>query len=124
MLLEEALVALLDPIFPGDRVWFDLPPDAFARTDVFAVLQSMGGQVTQYVEKDTVPSHENMRLQIEIYHADRLVVAQKQREVDTAMRTVEWDSVEPFGEWVHDYNTTLKIAISRKQFGIWRAIDP
>jgi hypothetical protein len=122
MLLEEAVIALLNPIFPL-RVWWDLPPDAFARADAFAVLQSMGGVTYQYVEKDTAPSHENMRLQVEIYHADRLVVKAKQKEVDDAMREVDWPT-EMFGEWVHDYNTTLKIAISRKQFGIWRAIDP
>lgn len=122
MFLEEALRALLLPIFP-DRVWWDLPPDAFLRADAFIVMQSMGGVVTEYVEKITMPSHENMRVQIEIYHADRLVVAAKQREVDTALREVEW-ATQAFGEWVHDYNDTLKIAISRKQFGIWRAIDP
>jgi hypothetical protein len=123
MSLEEALIALLNPIFPGNRIWWNVPPDAFDRAEAFCALQRVGGEETWYVEKDTAPSHENARVQIEIYHADILVVAAKMRAVSDALRESAW-ATQPFGAPVDDYNDTLKLAIRRQDFGIWRAFDP
>lgn len=123
MTLEQHLIVLLNPLFPGEAVFWDTAPDGFNHRQGFAILQLVGGREKWYVDKATNASHYHQRVRVMVWQPDRLSCSAKMREVADAIR-VNSSVSEPYGAAVSGHDDAIKMHSSRRDFGIWYPFDP
>lgn len=123
MTLEEHLTALLNPLFPGDAVFWDTAPDGFDHRQGFAILQCVGGKENWYLDKATKASHQHQRVRVMVWQPDRLSCSAKMEAVADAIRTGSPVS-QPYGSGVGGHDDAIKMHSSRRDFGIWHPFDP
>lgn len=118
-MFEQNFMALLMPL-NGSRVYWKRLPDGMPITpgQPVIILSKPGGKVTQYLEKDLVPSHKHTRVQVTIWSDDELLTAPLARLVqDTLVKSVY--PVEVYGAPVDAYDQDGNIVGSEQQFGVW-----
>lgn len=117
-MFEADFMAVLMPLV-GNRVWWNTLSDGMAVSPnaPVIVLQSLPGKATQYVEKDAVPSHKNMRIQVSIL-GDELLTGPLSRLVqDTLVQSAF--NVEVYGGAGGSYDQDANLVGTEQQFGVW-----
>lgn len=118
MSFESDLVALLDSLAPGRVFW-----DAFPEGDTVAVdtilLQSLGGREGWYVERDLLPDHAHMRVQVMCFSKHPQNRGDLARAASRKIAQSNFPACEPYGSFISGHNDTFDLYESRQQFGIW-----
>lgn len=105
----------------GDRMWWDELPEGTTpaqRAEPFIILQKIGGPRRQYADDAEQPSHLQARVQVEVWGARRIAVADTIRNFIAyalTTNTANW-GVRVLGEPMDDANTTLGLRGTRVDF--------
>lgn len=114
MSLELSVMGILGPLI-GNRVYPDVAPD----DPVFPLIiyQNVGGVPYEYVDQ-TLPEHDNARLQLVVWSKSRLEASTVSRNARLAMLGSQL-TVKTLTVAVSLFNEDLKLYGSRTDFGIW-----
>jgi hypothetical protein len=122
MSFETDLIALLTPLFPTKRVWFDTTPDGIdLSAGMFCIIQQVGGDDRWYVD-NTPHDFANARLQFTVWGpTTRSAISDKMRELRTEIMAANSATLItlPQGAPVSDYNDVLKLRGAHQSYGFW-----
>ena len=110
--MEAQIIAAISKAAPGVRCYHDAAPNQ--PSTPYVVLQRVGG--AGHLHLDTETSDYEARLQLAVWHPDRLTVNRVSREIEAALMRI--DGVQPIGAAVADYDPTTSLRGMRQDFYI------
>ncbi len=110
------LTQLLNPLVTN-RVYNTKVPDKNAQVYPMIVIQKVGGEDGFFIE-GAIPSHENARIQIEVWAKRSLEAEQIRRAVRKLIAESQYPTAV-FGAAIQDYDDAFEVYIERQDFGIW-----
>lgn len=122
MSVEEMITALLVPVV-GARMWWNTPPDNFARTTPFVVAQVTGGRIYRYVENGNPVAKRHYRVTFSVWAPRMLDARAIVTGIEDFIVNTKIES-EVMTQAVGDYEAALKLHGYRQDFGFWHTIDP
>lgn len=125
MNLKAVLIAMLNPVLGGPRVWVDTVKDGMTPQQLlapFLIIQKVGGSWNGYVD-GTIAGDRNARIQFMVQGENRKAVDDMAEAIiqrlAQAVRDNEFVNVEFFGEPVDGFSDVSKLRSSRFDAGIW-----
>lgn len=114
MSLETAVFAILGPLV-ANRVYPDVAPD----DPVFPLIihQDVGGVPYEYIDQ-TLPDHDNARLQLIVWSKSRIEARAVARNARAALLGSQL-VVKTLTGTISIFNEDLKLYGSRTDFGVW-----
>lgn len=118
MAFEKTMIDLLGPLV-GNRIWWDSLPEGMPLpTQIFIILQQVGGKSSWYLEKENMPSHKHARLQVSVWGTNRLAIAPLQRTIENTIALSPLVA-EVYGAPIGAFSGDIALKGSHQQFGIW-----